>query len=239
MMPARLYHQFFCILVKPSHHWWLCRLQRLHRAKTLSNFSSLCKVCLHCGHSSKITSVHLSSAPPPPPGTLCWGAGDQTPMTSLKLLNCWAGLNWSVRRGSKAGRQHPVVGALISLSLSLFHAYWLPWESGGWLWLGATAAAKAAAPFPFSVIFLLGPHKSPPGMDAVTVYHGKISRETGEKLLLATGLDGSYLLRDSESVPGVYCLCVLWVHCPSGSLASRMSWPCWGVLEGGAFSYSF
>ncbi|KAL1766752.1 SH2 domain-containing 1A [Sigmodon hispidus] len=51
---------------------------------------------------------------------------------------------------------------------------------------------------------------SPPGMDAVTVYHGKISRETGEKLLLATGLDGSYLLRDSESVPGVYCLCVLY-----------------------------
>ena len=49
----------------------------------------------------------------------------------------------------------------------------------------------------------------PPAMDAVAVYHGKISRETGEKLLLATGLDGSYLLRDSESVPGVYCLCVL------------------------------
>nr|XP_013003420.1 SH2 domain-containing protein 1A [Cavia porcellus] len=46
-------------------------------------------------------------------------------------------------------------------------------------------------------------------MDTVAVYHGKISRETGEKLLLATGLDGSYLLRDSESVPGVYCLCVL------------------------------
>ncbi|XP_068930140.1 SH2 domain-containing protein 1A isoform X1 [Petaurus breviceps papuanus] len=47
-------------------------------------------------------------------------------------------------------------------------------------------------------------------MDSVTVYHGKISREAGEKLLLATGLDGSYLLRDSESVPGVYCLCVLY-----------------------------
>ncbi|KAF6091454.1 SH2 domain containing 1A [Phyllostomus discolor] len=47
-------------------------------------------------------------------------------------------------------------------------------------------------------------------MDAMPVYHGKISRETGEKLLLATGLDGSYLLRDSESVPGVYCLCVLY-----------------------------
>ncbi|KAI5942412.1 SH2 domain-containing protein 1A [Manis javanica] len=47
-------------------------------------------------------------------------------------------------------------------------------------------------------------------MDAVAVYHGKISRETGEKLLLATGLDGSYLLRDSESIPGTYCLCVLY-----------------------------
>uniref|UniRef100_A0A5F8H2J5 SH2 domain containing 1A n=1 Tax=Monodelphis domestica TaxID=13616 RepID=A0A5F8H2J5_MONDO len=47
-------------------------------------------------------------------------------------------------------------------------------------------------------------------MDSVSVYHGNISRETGEKLLLATGLDGSYLLRDSESVPGVYCLCVLY-----------------------------
>lgn len=49
----------------------------------------------------------------------------------------------------------------------------------------------------------------PKAMDAVAVYHGKISRETGEKLLLATGLDGSYLLRDSESIPGTYCLCVL------------------------------
>ncbi|XP_074819272.1 SH2 domain-containing protein 1A isoform X1 [Natator depressus] len=46
-------------------------------------------------------------------------------------------------------------------------------------------------------------------MDSMDVYHGNISRETGEKLLLSTGMDGSYLLRDSESVPGVYCLCVL------------------------------
>ncbi|XP_073885318.1 SH2 domain-containing protein 1A isoform X3 [Macaca fascicularis] len=55
-------------------------------------------------------------------------------------------------------------------------------------------------------------------MDAVAVYHGKISRETGEKLLLATGLDGSYLLRDSESVPGVYCLCVLATSSPASSI---------------------
>ncbi|NXL69870.1 SH21A protein, partial [Leptocoma aspasia] len=44
-------------------------------------------------------------------------------------------------------------------------------------------------------------------MDTVPVYHGAISREAGEKLLLAAGTDGSYLLRDSESIPGVYCLC--------------------------------
>ncbi|XDB66471.1 hypothetical protein ABFV05_020087 [Capra hircus] len=62
-------------------------------------------------------------------------------------------------------------------------------------------AAAATAAFPCYC---------PLAMDAVAVYHGKISRETGEKLLLATGLDGSYLLRDSESVPGVYCLCVLY-----------------------------
>ncbi|MBN3318555.1 SH21A protein, partial [Atractosteus spatula] len=46
-------------------------------------------------------------------------------------------------------------------------------------------------------------------MDSLSVYHGGISRETGEKLLSAAGQDGSYLIRDSESVPGVYCLCVL------------------------------
>lgn len=48
-----------------------------------------------------------------------------------------------------------------------------------------------------------------PSMDALPIYHGGITREAGEKLLLAAGADGSYLLRDSESIPGVYCLCVL------------------------------
>ncbi|XP_018414124.1 PREDICTED: SH2 domain-containing protein 1A [Nanorana parkeri] len=46
-------------------------------------------------------------------------------------------------------------------------------------------------------------------MENVSVYHGRISREIGEKLLSEAGKDGSYLLRDSETVPGVYCLCVL------------------------------
>ncbi|KAI1898907.1 hypothetical protein AGOR_G00077230 [Albula goreensis] len=46
-------------------------------------------------------------------------------------------------------------------------------------------------------------------MDSLPVYHGAISKETGEKLLGAAGRDGSYLIRNSESLPGVYCLCVL------------------------------
>ncbi|NWS32073.1 SH21A protein, partial [Polioptila caerulea] len=46
-------------------------------------------------------------------------------------------------------------------------------------------------------------------MDTVSVYHGNIGREAGEQLLLAAGRDGSYLLRDSGSIPGAYCLCVL------------------------------
>ncbi|NXS98539.1 SH21A protein, partial [Jacana jacana] len=46
-------------------------------------------------------------------------------------------------------------------------------------------------------------------MDALPIYHGGITREAGENLLLAAGANGSYLLRDSETIPGVYCLCVL------------------------------
>ncbi|XP_051882502.1 SH2 domain-containing protein 1A-like isoform X2 [Pristis pectinata] len=41
------------------------------------------------------------------------------------------------------------------------------------------------------------------------VYHGRISREETEDLLASIGKDGSYLIRDSETVPGAYCLCVL------------------------------
>ncbi|KAM5181599.1 SH2 domain-containing protein 1A-like [Mantella aurantiaca] len=43
----------------------------------------------------------------------------------------------------------------------------------------------------------------------VLCYHGGISKKTGENLLLRKGKNGSYLLRDSESVPGVLCLCIL------------------------------
>ncbi|KAI9515714.1 hypothetical protein NQZ68_022068 [Dissostichus eleginoides] len=46
-------------------------------------------------------------------------------------------------------------------------------------------------------------------MENLSVYHGPIGKEEGERRLGQDGRDGCYLLRDSDSVPGVYCLCVL------------------------------
>ncbi|XP_021083613.1 SH2 domain-containing protein 1B isoform X3 [Mesocricetus auratus] len=39
-------------------------------------------------------------------------------------------------------------------------------------------------------------------------YHGQLTKQECETLLLKGGVDGNYLIRDSESVPGVLCLCV-------------------------------
>ncbi|XP_006209106.1 SH2 domain-containing protein 1B [Vicugna pacos] len=39
-------------------------------------------------------------------------------------------------------------------------------------------------------------------------YHGPLSKRECENLLLEEGVDGNFLLRDSESMPGVLCLCV-------------------------------
>uniref|UniRef100_O14796-2 Isoform 2 of SH2 domain-containing protein 1B n=1 Tax=Homo sapiens TaxID=9606 RepID=O14796-2 len=39
-------------------------------------------------------------------------------------------------------------------------------------------------------------------------YHGRLTKQDCETLLLKEGVDGNFLLRDSESIPGVLCLCV-------------------------------
>ncbi|KAG7487346.1 hypothetical protein MATL_G00022140 [Megalops atlanticus] len=40
------------------------------------------------------------------------------------------------------------------------------------------------------------------------MYHGAISREACEELLSKKGKDGSFLIRDSETIQGALCLCV-------------------------------
>ncbi|XP_070769596.1 SH2 domain-containing protein 1A-like [Enoplosus armatus] len=46
-------------------------------------------------------------------------------------------------------------------------------------------------------------------MENLPVYHGPIGKEEGERRLAQDGRDGCYLVRNSDSVAGVYCLCVL------------------------------
>ncbi|XP_074504123.1 SH2 domain-containing protein 1A-like [Sebastes fasciatus] len=46
-------------------------------------------------------------------------------------------------------------------------------------------------------------------MENLPVYHGPIGKEEGERRLAQDGRDGCYLVRNSDSVADVYCLCVL------------------------------
>ncbi|KAM9349416.1 SH2 domain-containing protein 1A-like [Symphorus nematophorus] len=53
------------------------------------------------------------------------------------------------------------------------------------------------------------------GMLVRSIYYGRIGSEATERLLERFGHEGSFLLRDSETVQEAYCLCVrkaLFVH---------------------------
>ncbi|XP_046763788.1 SH2 domain-containing protein 1B isoform X2 [Gallus gallus] len=53
-------------------------------------------------------------------------------------------------------------------------------------------------------------------------FHGKISRKACEDLLCKKGKNGSYLIRESETVAGALCLCVLTIEdIPKDSLSEH------------------
>ncbi|XP_060090527.1 SH2 domain-containing protein 1B [Heteronotia binoei] len=44
----------------------------------------------------------------------------------------------------------------------------------------------------------------------LSYFHGNITKKNCEELLIQKGKNGSFLLRDSQSISGVLCLCVLY-----------------------------
>lgn len=46
------------------------------------------------------------------------------------------------------------------------------------------------------------------GVQVCSFYFGRIGSQATERLLERFGQEGSFLLRDSDTVQGLYCLCV-------------------------------
>uniref|UniRef100_A0A8C5HZL7 SH2 domain-containing protein n=1 Tax=Gouania willdenowi TaxID=441366 RepID=A0A8C5HZL7_GOUWI len=57
-------------------------------------------------------------------------------------------------------------------------------------------------------------------LSAVSIYYGAIGQEAAEKLLQRFGRDGSFLLRDSRTMEGAFCLCVSYYF----SSTTPLSW---------------
>lgn len=52
------------------------------------------------------------------------------------------------------------------------------------------------------------------GVQIWPFYFGRIGSQATERILERFGQDGSFLLRDSDTVQGLYCLCVRWAANP-------------------------
>ena len=65
---------------------------------------------------------------------------------------------------------------------------------------------------------------------ALSCLHRGIGRPKAEQLLLDAGKDGSYLVRESETVPGGFTLCLLWVASCSMTLFTSDNLP-WVLIE--------
>ncbi|KAG7227335.1 hypothetical protein INR49_000339, partial [Caranx melampygus] len=122
------------------------------------------------------------------------------------------------------GREHSKTKTLLSFSSQKRH-YWVKTSTRRGLQL--QVKKKCENQSSFSCLFLVQScynllHTQPPliqtaclrgsmereGMLVRSFYYGRIGSEATERLMERFGHDGSFLLRDSETMQGAYCLCV-------------------------------